>query len=68
MWVTTGSGKLVNLDLVQAVAVEGTQLMAQFQGATGREALIEAPTPTEHMTKLAAALASGIAHLDLRHV
>jgi hypothetical protein len=68
MWVTTGAGKLVNLDLVQAVAVEGAKLVAQFQGGTGRETLIEAAkaTPDEYMAKLAQGLASGVSHLDLR--
>ena len=71
MWVTTGAGKLVNLDQVQTVSGKRDgNVVAAFPDGSREETLIAATKakPEEYINQIAAALASGAAHVDLRRV
>ncbi len=67
MWVTTSGGKLVNLDNVEYIGIEGRKVYARLD-VQRSEVLIEAENAAEYIRTLGIALTNGTNHVDIRHV
>ena len=68
MWVTADDGRLVNLDHVRQVVVDGKRVVAVLE-QQAHVGLIE-PTkaaPQHYVDQIAVALSNGTLHVDLRH-
>ena len=67
MWVTTSEGKLVTLDNVEYIGIDGRKVYAKLD-VQRSEVLIEADNADEYIRTLGIALTNGTNHVDIRHV
>ena len=71
MWVTTDEGRLVNLDQVEQIVIEGGSLVALLPGPGGRSIRLVKVTkaqPSEYLRTLGSLLAAESRHTDLNNL
>jgi len=70
MWITTEEGKLLNLDHVEQISIQGTEVRAQYSDGQRSDRVIRPTkgTPQEYMQALGTALAGEARHVDVSHL
>lgn len=71
MWIRTDQDKLVNLDHVDQIILQGDEVNAVLAGSNGRQVRLAQATKTatreQCFSAIAAALDGGTGYLDLRN-